>query len=272
MLGLRCDSVELYISISGLILAALGTYFAYLQVRQASIRRTQLLKPELSVAPSGPIIQPAITCADLRIASVSELEDLGATTDSIIVELVKMDYDNLAGATEIDVGQVTTWSPIVENNHDGMCLVVNHANQIVAYWHFIPLDDDSYAKAKQGTLDDGLIRVSDMNILGPPGDYNLYFMIICIAPHYRGVRVLRMLLDAFADTLLMLARKGIYFPELCATAFTPEGEALCRTLHMQQIALHAARGTVYWMDFRKMPAGVFYQDDLVALYKHRYKS
>ena len=261
--------MELIISIAGLVLGAIGTYFAYVQVR-GQLTKSKTARIIDQQRESNPVSDSS--GPQLRIVTVHDLHALGMTTKRIVEVLVSMDYDNLDGAEEEDVGQVVTWTPIVDNNPDGMRILVDQHNDIIGYWHFLPLDDDTYDKAKAGTLDDGEIRLHNLTVIGPPGDYNMFFIMICIQPHNRGVAALRMLLDAFVDALHYLAKKDIYFPEMCATAFSPEGEALCKTLHMRHVAQHTRRGKIYYLDFRSVPSGLFYNKELHALYRQRYCS
>ncbi len=80
-----------------------------------------------------------------------------------------------------------------------------------------------------------------------------------------------MLSDAFANNLIYLANNDIYFPEMCATAFTPEGEQLCKTLRMEHITMHAKRGKVFYLNMRQLPASIFYKQELINLYSNKYK-
>ena len=210
--------------------------------------------------------------AVLRVVSVEDLHNMGWSTERIIDATIHMDYDNLSDVSENDVGQTITWKPIVENNQDAIFFVLNEADAMIAYWHFLPLDSETYEKAKSGRLDDGTIRITDLNIIGPPGEYNMYFMMICVHPHYRSVKVLRILSDAFVDNLIYLGNNDIYFPEMCATAFTPEGEQLCKTLKMQHITMHASRGKVFYLNMRDLPPSIFYKQELIDLYKNKYKN
>ncbi len=110
------------------------------------------------------------TTSQLRVVTVADLHDLGWSTERIIDATISMDYDNLSDVSENDVGQTETWKPIVDNNQDGIFFVLNEVNDMIAYWHFLPLDNVSYYKAKAGTLDDGSIRIDHVNIIGPPGE------------------------------------------------------------------------------------------------------
>jgi len=208
----------------------------------------------------------------LAVLTIADLHARGRTTGTIIDDLIGIDYRTLSGAQEQDVGTTNSWEPIVDNNTDGMRFVVDSDSRIIAYWHFLPLNDDAYLKAKSGIMDDGTLTLSDMNIIGPPGDYNMYFMIISVMQQFRGVKVLRLLLDAFVDDLLELARLDIYFPEMCATSFTDEGDALCRTLKMQAVMKHKHRGTVYSLPLKNCPDSLFYREELRQRYVERYKT
>lgn len=208
---------------------------------------------------------------ELEVVSPSELYARGVSTQALIDELIQIDYETLDGASGADVGQTATWAPVVEVNPDGMRLVVDRGLRVLAYWHFLPLDDETFARAKAGTLDDGEIRVEHLNVIGLPGDYNLHFMIVCIRRGHRGVVMMRRLLDAFSDVLLQLSRRDVYFAEMCATAFTPEGEALCRTVRMRAIGRHVHRGTIYHLSLSDLPPSIFYVPELRDRYAAHFR-
>ena len=267
--------MDVMVSILSLILGILGTYFAYLQVRE-QFRKKSAPSPVLVQGVDGNAQQQKDSSPNesdsesLRVVTTHHLRKKGWSIERIIDALIKMDYDTLDGAAESDVGTTLSWKPVVEANPDGMRLVVNSNEEIVAYWHFLPLDDEHYEKAKKGELDDGSIRIDALDILGPPGEYNMYFTIIAIVPSYRGIRALRLLLDAFAENLLQMAKRDIFFPEICATAFTPEGDAMCKTLKMKLLTKHHAHGKVYWLNLRTCPNNVFYHPELHRLYSTKY--
>jgi hypothetical protein len=261
--------MEILFSIASLVIGVLGTYYAYLQVKAARVAAA-VPRPESGHVVSAAVAAPRASKEDLEVVELRDLLCRGLSYEQIIMRLIEMDYDNLEGITETDVGRCETWLPIVRNNPDGMRFVCNKDGVIIGYWHFLPLDDEAYDAMKSGVFDDGDIRLSHLNVIGPPGDYNLYFTIICIVPEYRGVRVMRMLLDAFSDTLLDLAQRGIFFPEICAVAFSEEGRVLCKTLHMTRISTHAERDPVFMLDIKALPASLMYRSELLESYQAHY--
>ena len=52
-------------------------------------------------------------------------------------------------------------------------------------------------------------------------------------------------IDEMLRSVLELAREGIFINQICAVAFTPSGESLCKTLRMTYLKPHAERGKVF---------------------------
>lgn len=208
----------------------------------------------------------------VSIVSLHDLQIYGVSTEDLIQRLIDIDYDVLEGAHEEEVGLVERWKPIVENNPDGMRVAVTPDLSVIGYWHFLPLDDISFEKVKEGIFDDRLVTIDQLKLLGPPGEYNLYFMVIAILPNYRGAKLMRMLLNAFVDTLLDLSNQEVFFPEMCAWALSPEGNAMCRNLKMANIADHHKRGKIYQLDLRRCPNQLFYRKQLRQAYQNVYGS
>jgi hypothetical protein len=53
------------------------------------------------------------------------------------------------------------------------------------------------------------------------------------------------MVKSIADSLLELAREGVFIKNVCANAYTPSGEALCKTFKMEYVCHHVDRGKIY---------------------------
>lgn len=190
---------------------------------------------------------------ELSVKSLSALNASGWTTASVMTRLERLDYDNVIGLDAASEGDSAQWERVADSNPDGYAFLVDGSNAIVGYWHFEALPDDQYKRARDGTLEDGEIRVDKVTLLCAPGVLNLYFIIFVIEKRFRGLRANRLLLDAFLDRLESLAGLGIYVRRICANAFTPEGVGLCRSLGMELLAPHQRSGLMFELDMQDAP-------------------
>ncbi|NTW54005.1 MAG: CHAT domain-containing protein [Chlorobaculum sp.] len=184
----------------------------------------------------------------LFVVSLRDLESRGRTIDDIITELLMMDYDTITGLDDTAAGNLNQWKPVVENNPDGFVFVVDDTLKIIGYWHFVALQDYFFKRVKSGEIEDEEITVENMRFLGIPGIYDIYFIIVAVLKGYRGYKVNRMLYDGFIKRITELAESGVYVKNICANAFTPEGEALCKSIGMKFLTLHNRRGKIYILD------------------------
>jgi hypothetical protein len=184
----------------------------------------------------------------LRVLSLADLQQRGRTTEDILAELHRMDFDTLAGLDSKAEGSVQQWKPVVEKNPAGLAFVVDSQDRIVAYWHFVALHEEMFARAVRGELEDGEITADEICSSDTPGVYNIYLVIIAALRQYRGLRMIWMLMDVFFQRLEELAENGFYVRHMCANAFTAEGTAICRLGEMQHIGPHQRCGDIYLLD------------------------
>jgi len=190
------------------------------------------------------------------------------TTEFVVKDLLQMDYDTLGGLNEQHAGLLDQWIPVVDNNPDGMKVVLTSDDKIAGYWHFVALEPEMFARAKAGTMFDNEITCQTMRILGFPGDYLLYFVCISVLTEYRGIKIMRLLFDAFCESLRYLADNGMFVDELCATAFTEAGIAMCKSAKMQYQGKHVDHGEIYCQSLRDLPSPF----DGDACLKEKYRS
>lgn len=202
-----------------------------------------------------------------RVATMYDVHQIGYDTTRFVDELLKMDYDTLAGLDEHHAGKLDQWVPVVENNPDGMRVLLDDKNAVVGYWHFVALSPAMFEKAMKGQLYDEEITVSSMRILGLPGVYQAYVVCISIQREHRGYTTMKLMFDAFVLTLAELAESDMYFSDMSACAFTPEGVALCESAGFQKIANHCDHGEIYWADMKLPPAPMRRNARLSRLYR-----
>jgi hypothetical protein len=207
----------------------------------------------------------------LGTTSIASLEDVSDWNwDGIILldHLIKIDYATISGLTEENEGHSEQWAPVFTEHPDTWRLLIDGPENIIGYWHFVPLFDEEYQLAKQGVLLDGDITSDKLSYFEVPGFYNIYFVSISILPSYRGARNFRLLLDSLFERFTELAQRDIYFKEVCANAFTDVGVSLCKTLEMKYIGEHKDKGKLFIQKFNPIPDLRVFQSypDFVSLY------
>jgi hypothetical protein len=245
-------------------------YFSeYLQVKESTIREFGNVPATAKDSFLNLVPLPSITqnkpktqsgnlntseLPDYRVVTMQHLHSIGMSTDFVVKELLKMDYDTLSGLNDQHSGYLEQWIPVVDNNPDGIRIVLTPEDKIVGYWHFVALDLEMFLRAKTGIMFDSEITCQSMRILGFPGDYLLYFVCIAVSMEFRGIKIMRLMFDSFCESLRFLADNGMFVDELCATAFTEAGIAMCKSAKMEYLRRHVDHGEIYCKSLRSLPS------------------
>ncbi|HEY3568824.1 MAG TPA: toll/interleukin-1 receptor domain-containing protein [Thermoanaerobaculia bacterium] len=181
----------------------------------------------------------------LFVADVNSIISRGWDGPKLLDELIKLDYSVIEGLIPDHEGQSSQWAPVFMDHPDTWRLITNSSKDIVGYWHFVPLFEDEYERARAGVLIDSEITTDKVRIFELPGQYDIYFVSIGILPKYRRSRAVTLLINSILDVLVELAQQGIFIRQLCANAYTPSGEALCKSLGMSYLRPHKDKGKIY---------------------------
>lgn len=196
--------------------------------------------------------------SQFSIATAADVVSWGWSGVELLEHLIRLDYATIEGLNEDNEGRAEQWSPVFMDHPDTWRLLVTQPGEIVGYWHFVPLFEDDLQRARSGTLLDSDITTDRVCYLELPGTYGIYFVSITVLPSHRGISSFRMLMDALVAQLIRLARHGVFFGEICANAFTPQGEALCKTLALGFVCNHTEFGRIYASALRPVVArGIF---------------
>ena len=207
----------------------------------------------------------------LRICTLSDLHNMGMTTEQVVRACLLLDYGTLNGLSNRQAGTVEQWVPVVDKSPAGVRVLVDVPNtvpgsgsyndqdgrvvpgiRIVGYWHYMALLPEMFVRAKAGMMYDREIVVSVVRSMDVPGHYQLYFSGISVMSGYRGIVASRLLYRAFWSSLYDLRQERVYVDELCAVAYTEDGVTLCRSAHMIYLREHVDRGSIYWMSLRSI--------------------
>ncbi len=182
---------------------------------------------------------------ELYIADLDDVTRWQWSQTKLIEELIALDYrlfDDLSPELE---GRVEQWLPVYLDHPDTWRLLVTPQRELVGYWHFVPLFDDDFASAMAGRLRDAELTANRVCLFELPGTYPLYFVCIALLPQFRRTKGYTLLIDSFFDVIREFAQGGIFFDRLCANAYTPSGEALCKTFGLVPVAPHVDRGWIH---------------------------
>jgi hypothetical protein len=159
--------------------------------------------------------------------------------------LIKLDYETLEGLVEGDEGHPEQWAPIFMNHPTTWRMLLSSDNAIRGYWHFAPLFPDDYARAGEGKLLDSEITADRIPEFSQPGQYDVYFVQICLLPRFRQIAHKRLLLTSVVDVLEELAAADIYVRHVTANAYTAVGEAMCGSFGLTEHGPHVSHGKLF---------------------------
>lgn len=181
----------------------------------------------------------------LNVASIADVLQWGWDGKRLLEALIRLDYQTTDELTHAHEGDPAQWGPVFMNHPETWRLLTTGPQAIVGYWHWAPLFPEDYCTAKAGQLLDSQITVDTLQFFELPGQYDLYFVQICMLPEYRRPHALQLLFDTVFEVVELLARDEIYIREVTANAYTPVGEAICRSFNMQVLCPHREHGRIY---------------------------
>jgi len=210
----------------------------------------------------------AAEAPDLSIASVDDVLAWGWDGRQLLDALISLDHETIEGMTDIDEGRTEQWAPVFMDHPETWRLITDGPGSIAGYWHFVPLFEEEFARAKDGLLNDSEVTTDKVRLFELPGEYDMYVTIFCLKPRFRRPLAVTKLFDSFLDMLTLLARQGVFFREICANAYSANGVKLCRHFGMAPHKDHSSRGVIYTRRFYPFPPQDIFtrHPDLGAVY------
>ncbi|HMJ87872.1 MAG TPA: toll/interleukin-1 receptor domain-containing protein [Vicinamibacterales bacterium] len=182
---------------------------------------------------------------ELHVADIDNVASWQWSGEELLNRLIALDREMFQGISDAHEGNATQWAPVFMDHPDTWRLVITPANQIIGYWHFVPLFDDTYESARAGELMDSEITTDKVRVFEFPGDYKIYLVSIGLLPRYRRTKAFILMLNSLFDILLTLARDGIFISSVLANAYTESGIAMSRTFGMTRHGRHREQGDVF---------------------------
>ncbi len=179
------------------------------------------------------------------IAGIDEVVTWGWDGPRLLDELIRLDYETIDGLTVTHEGHRQQWAPVFMDHPDTWRLLIEGPEKIVGYWHFVPLFDQEFALAMDGKLLDSSITTDKVRFFEIPGAYRIYFVSICVEARLRHTSTVRILFESLYAAVSDLARNGVFIEEVCANAYTPSGEAVCRSFGMNYVKEHIDHGRIF---------------------------
>jgi hypothetical protein len=209
------------------------------------------LEPLLAEVDARPLLQP------LAVAGIGEVLDWGWSGEKLLEEFIALDYATLEGLTPAHEGSPQQWAPVFMNHPETWRMLLSSPEEIRGYWHFAPLFPEDYRRAKTGRLLDSDITADRIRMFELPGEYEIYFVQLCMHQRFRHAAHVRQLFRSIFNVLEELGEQGIFVREICANAYTDIGRAICKSANLEPLCEHVEHGTIYGSPIRNVLSSQF---------------
>lgn len=170
----------------------------------------------------------------------------------LIGQIIDLDHRCYAIESHGHIGTCAQWLPVFQRHPDTWRALVDAQGAVVAYWQIAALKPAEYARARQGLLHPTDLSADAYEPLTRPGRYDLYFASVCIAPEWRKPATYWRLFDALFEVAENLARAGVYFDEMAATAHSIDGRQMCLAFGLEYLGLAPDHGECFAGPFRSV--------------------
>lgn len=137
-----------------------------------------------------------------------------------------------------DEGSAEQWASVFERHPQTWRIIFSKEDEIVAYWHVAPLNDDDYRKLIAGRFKAGMVKYEKLTLFEKKsGIYNLFFVITVVDENHRNVDLHRYLFFSFFEVLdkLASAEEPVFIAEVAADVWTDEGIKLAQGFGMKRV-------------------------------------
>jgi hypothetical protein len=182
---------------------------------------------------------------EFKIVDIDELISLDWTLEKIVETGMKLDFETIDDITIEHNGDFEQWLSVAKSNADTIRYLLNTMNEMIGYWHFTILSNETFIKARNGQLLDSEITCDKIPLM-LPGTYNIYFIAICLQDKYRRkTMTFGKLLFSIIETIELMAKNKVFINEICALAYTKAGVQLCKSIGLKYLRDHVEHGEIY---------------------------
>lgn len=172
--------------------------------------------------------------------SAHEMEE-----EDLVQALIDLDVMLVRHLTVVDEGTVDQWAPVFRESPFSWKLLT-FGERIVGYWQYVCLKDAYFSRARSGELRDSQITVDAIeapSYLTPSRSFKMYVVMVGVHPMHQHLGAGARLVASFVKEIQRAALSGLYFEEVIAVAYTPQGHALCRGFGLLPCGLHGSAST-----------------------------
>lgn len=191
----------------------------------------------------------------LEVVDVAGVTAWGWDAERFVRELMRIDAEVYGDALKLDDETARAWAPLFFDHPESWRVLAEAPEQIVAYWHCLPLLPGEFDELISGRLTYDRIAAAQIAVLGVRDRYDLYCAGICLRQRYRRPVVFKLLFESLLNVIESLAAEGILFERIGANAFSAQGESLCRSLGMGRRLDHPRSGVLYSQDMPQLLLG-----------------
>lgn len=182
----------------------------------------------------------------IRVVDIRELIKMdGWSLEKYHIDCMAM-WDSISetgSMPEEHKGSFEQWDKLKRIQPDNFKILLD-GSEMIGFWDFLALFDDSFEKAKKGELVDSELT-SDITPYMFPGTYNIYVTSVMLQESYRKNLTLQKLLFSMLETFEEYALNGIFINEICTWAYSEDGISLSKSLGLKYKTKHKEHGQIY---------------------------
>lgn len=165
--------------------------------------------------------------------------------EDLIQALVELDVALVPHMSALDEGTVAQWAPVFRESPFTWRLLT-FGERIVGYWHYVCLKDSYFQLARNGELRDSGITADTIeapSYLTPSRSFKMYVVMVGVHPAHQHLGAGSKLIASFVREVQRAAANGLFFEEVVAVAYTPQGHDLCRGFGLSPSVVHGSAAT-----------------------------
>lgn len=175
------------------------------------------------------------------------IRDWGWDEKRLVQEIVKFRNQTMQELPKEFQPNEDELSQILVELPDTWRILATEPGRIDGFWHFVPLPDDQFQRAKDGFFHYGVLNRQDVMPLNEPGSFNILFLSLSVRECVRQPTLSMYLLNSYMDCMTRLAERGVFFEYTCCNLGTQFARRLntSMVLGFEYIGPHQVAGFMY---------------------------